>query len=229
MSSDRRFEYDKGPQLEDERESDAGETGGDSDDGDESADERYPRRRRVAVPPWKVGAVSGIGAFVVVVAVTYQLVGAMFAGGLFSGIEDRPSRAAITGLVALGSHGATIERGNETIQGAYGVVRGLTTNVTALVPVVVLLVTGYLLVRIVRLETRREAGLALGSLLLSYVVLTAGLATVARWTPEGGGDVETLAVSIDPSLFAAVGGTAVVFTTIGAGIAALPRQLATER
>ncbi|WP_254762493.1 hypothetical protein [Natrinema marinum] len=227
MSSDRRFEYDKGPRLEDERESD--EDDADDECEEEPTDTRYPRQRRLAVPPWKAGAVSGIGAFVTVVAVTYQLVGAMFAGGLFSGMEDRPSRVVITGLIALGSHGAPIERGEEAIQGAYGVIRGLTTNVTALVPAVVLLIAGYLLVRSVRLETRREAGLALGSLLLSYVVLTAGLATIGRWTPTGDRETETIAVAIEPSLFAAIGGTAVVFTAIGAGVAAVPRLLAAER
>lgn len=232
MSSDRRFEYDKGPDLEDEREEPADESDDDSDDDGEPVGTTRHGRTRLDVPPWKAGAVSGVSAFVVVVAATYQLVGAMFAGGMFGGAEDQPSRWVVAGLATLGSHGATIEHGDETIRGAFGFIRGLTSHVTALVPIVVLAVAGYLLVRFVRLETRREAGLAFGSLILCYVVPTAALAGIARWTPEmdadGAQEAETIAVAMEPSLLVAIGGTALTFVAIGAGIAAFPRLLSAD-
>lgn len=233
MSSDRRFEYDKGPDLEDEAptaESD-GDGDGDSEGEENPADATRRRRTRVVVPPWKAGAVSGVSAFVVVLAATYQLVGAMFAGGMFGGAEDQPSRWVVTGLVTLGSHGASIEHGDEPIRGAFRFVGGLTSHISALVPVVVLALAGYLLVRTVRLETRRDAGLAFGSLILCYVVPTAALVAIARWTPEVDGnsaqEAETIAVAMEPSLLVAIGGTALTFAAVGAGIAALPRLLAT--
>jgi hypothetical protein len=227
MSSDRRFEYEKGPDLEDEPIPEESDTGGDESD---SNDGRDWQGRRLVLSPWKAGALSGASAFVVVFAVTYQLVGAMFAGGLFAGVGDQPSRWTTTGLAILGSHGATIEHGDETIRGAFGAFRGLVTQVTALVPVILLLAAAYVLVRYVRLETAREAGLALGSLILCYVVPTVGLVTIARWTAEGnssgGQEPRAIAVAADPSLLVAIGGTAIAFVAIGAAVAALPRVLA---
>lgn len=220
MSSNRRFEYEKGPTLEDEDpiiESDS------DDDEDESPDRRDGRR--LVAAPWKAGSVAGVGAFAIVFAVTYQLVGAMFAGGMFAGVEDRPSRWVVTGLVTLGSHGATIDRGGEAIGGAFGIIRGLTTHVTALVPVVVLAIAGYLLVRYVRLETRREAAVALGSLSLSYLALAVVLSVLARWTPGEGADAETIRVSTDAAMLLTTTGTVVAFVAVGAAVAALPRLL----
>ncbi|SEQ74476.1 hypothetical protein [Natrinema salaciae] len=229
MSSDRRFEYDKGPDLADEEPVAEGDDG-DDDENDPAGGATQRGRTRFAVPPWKAGAVSGVSAFAVVLAATYQLVGAMFGGGMFGGVEAQPSRWVVTGLVTLGSHGATIKQGEETIRGGFGFVRGLTSHVSALVPIVVLVVAGYLLVRYVRLETRRDGGLALGSLVLCYVVPTAALAGIARWTLEtdtnGAQEAETIAVAMDSSLFVAIGGTALTFVVVGAGIAAVPRLLA---
>ncbi|WP_226004748.1 hypothetical protein [Natrinema salinisoli] len=227
MSSDRRFEYEKGPDLEDEEP--ITERDDDGDEDEPAGDAPRRGRTRFAVPPWKAGAISGASAFAVVLAATYQLVGAMFAGGMFSGVEEQPSRLVVTGLVTLGSHGATLEQDEEVIRGAFGFIRGLTSHVSALVPIVVLVVAGYLLVRYVRLETRQEAGLALGSLVLCYVLPTAALAAIARWTPEdtgGAQEAETIAVATDLSLVATIGGTALTFVVIGAGIAAVPRLLA---
>lgn len=227
MSSNRRFEYEKGPDLEDEPVPEESDTGGDESGSNDGRD----GRRRLTVSPWKAGALTGVSAFAVVFAVTYQLVGAMYAGGLFAGVGDKPSRLTATGLTILGSHGATIDHGDETIRGAFGAFRGLTTHVSALVPVVVLLGAAFLLVRYVRLETHREAGRTLGSLVLCYVGSTAGLVTVARWTAEGGSggprEPKTIAVAADPSLLVAIGGTALTFVAIGAAVAALPRLLAT--
>lgn len=229
MSSERRFEYDKGPDLEDEEPAAENDTDG---DGSDPVDAPPRGRTQLPVPPWKAGAVSGASAFAVVFAVTYQLVGAMFAGGLFGGAEDQPSRWVTTGLVMLGSHGATIEHGEETIRGAFGFVRGLTSHVSALVPIVVLVVAGYLLVRSVRLETRQDAGLALGSLIACYIVPTAALAALARWTPEtspnSAQEAETIAIATDLSLIVAIGGTTITFVAIGAAIAAVPGLLAAE-
>lgn len=227
MSSDRRFEYEKGPRLDDERES--AENDGERADEAESTDPKGNERAMVTVVPWKAGAVAGASAFAVVFAVLYRLAAAMDAAGAF-GVENKPSRIVIAGLLDLANHGVMIEQGGEPISRVFRATGGLASHVTPLIPVVVLIATGYLLVRYVRLETRREAGLAVGSLVLCYAVPTAGLAAIARWTPEASGragqEAEPIAVAMGPSLFVAVGGTALVFAAIGAGVAALPQLTA---
>ncbi|QLG49871.1 hypothetical protein [Natrinema halophilum] len=231
MSSERRFEYEKGPSLTNEQETDDS----DSEDGvDGDPDDTNQRERtRLVVQPWKAGTVSGVSAFVVVFTVLYNFVGAMVAGGLFNGPENKPSRWVVTGLMTLGNHGVTIEQGEETIQGAFGLGRGLTSHVTALVPVVVLLTAGYLLVRHVRLETRREVGFALGSLVMSYIILLIGLAMTAQWTPEQASSTTeggaTIAAATDLGTVVSVGTTALVFVAIGATVAALPQIRAAKR
>ncbi|WP_254521669.1 hypothetical protein [Natrinema caseinilyticum] len=231
MSSERRFEYEKGPRLEDERETDESDSEAVGDDG--SDDGPHRERHQLVVRPWKAGAVAGVGAFTVVFAVLYQLAGAMVAGGAFGGSQDRPSRWVMTGLITLGNHGVTIEHGGETIRGGFGYVRGLTSHVGALVPIAVLLAAGYLLVRYVRLETRREAGLAIGSLIGSYIILVTGLSTIARWTPpqalETTEEVQTVAAGTDLGTIVSVGTTAIVFVTIGAAVAALPQLVAARQ
>lgn len=218
MSSGRR--YETGPSLEDDRAS--SDTDGDGT-GENESNERSDGRRQVLVAPWKAGAASGVSAFALVFLVSFQLVGVMFAGGLFRA-ESQPSRWIATGWTMLASHGATVEIGEETIRGGFGTVRSITSHVTALVPVIVLLVAGYLVVRYVRLETRREAGIALGSFSVSYLALAVGLSMVATWTPEGA-DAETISVPTDWAMLLTTAGTVVAFVAIGAAVAALPRLL----
>lgn len=230
MSRDRRFEYDKGPTLEDER-----ETAAESDEPDED-DRNEPVRgaRPVAtVAPWKGGIAAGVSAFGVMVAAFYQLVSALGATGAYSQDGNGPSDWVMTGLTALANHGVAIQRDGEPIEGIGTFSFGLTPYVTGLVPAVILTITGYLLVRYVRLETRREAGLALGSLVASYVVPTIGLATITRWTPEQGADaaqeMTTIAAATGVGAVSAVASTALVFAAIGAGVAALPQLLPADR
>lgn len=229
MSGERRLEYDKGPSLEqDEPAGDADDRGSD-EDGENRDDPASAGRRVVICPSWMAGLVSGAGAFAAVFAVTYQLARAMTAAGSFSGAENDPSQWAITGITMLGSHGGSIEEGGEPIdvfvpQGFF------TSHVSALVPVVVLAIAGYLLVRHVRLETRVDGAVAFGAMALSYVVLAVALARVATWSPQEsvtgtGDDAAVIAVATDASLVVSTGVTVLVFATLGAAIAAIPRLL----
>ncbi|ELY79597.1 hypothetical protein [Natrinema gari] len=222
MSQNRRFEYDKGPRLEDEAtppESDA----------DAAEDERPAPDagdRRVTVAPWTAGSVAGVSAFAIVFAVFYQLSTAYAAMGSYGQGDSDPSNWIIAGLTTLANHGVTIQQGGEPIDGfgMYPVV--LVSPVSALLPAVVLLAAGYVLIRYVALETRREGGLAVGACCASYVVLASGLSVLARWTPETGTEgmeEGAITVATDLSLIVTVGGTVLTFALIGAGVAALPR------
>ncbi|WP_226482116.1 hypothetical protein [Natrinema amylolyticum] len=228
MSSNQ--QYETGPSLEDEREFDESEDGGDGGNGrngDDPTDVPRRRRRKLTVSPWKAGLVSGASALAVVYAVAYHLVSVLIATS-GTGAEDEPSRWILAGFVTLGSHGAPIEQSGEPIGFAFRMDQGFISHVTALVPVVVLLVAGYLLVRSVRLETRADAGLALGSFGLSYLAVAIALSLLATWTPEGT-DPEPIAVPTDASLLLTIGGTVVFFVAIGAAVAAVPRLLADDR
>ncbi|WP_137291109.1 hypothetical protein [Natronorubrum halophilum] len=231
MSSNRRFEYDKGPRIEDEQEADESERDADGSETDGQSESPDRNRPHVAVPPWKAGIVSGVSAFAVVFAATYQLAASMDATGAFAGLEDGPSRWVLAGLTSLASHGAAIELDGEPIEGVFGspYTPGLASDVSALIPVAVLLVAGYLLVRYVSLETVREGALAVGSMVASYVVLAVGLAMVTSWTPPADDDTgdgpETISIATDLDTVVAVSRTALVFVLIGAAIAAVPRVL----
>ncbi|ELY84968.1 hypothetical protein [Natrinema altunense] len=222
MSQDRRFEYDKGPRLEDDA------TPPESDD-DAAGDERPTSDagdRRVTVAPWTAGSVAGVSAFAIMFAAFYQLIAAYAATGSYGQGESGPSNWVITGLTTLANHGVTIQQGGEPIDGIGMYPVGLVPSVSALIPAVVLLAAGYVLVRYVALETRREAGLAVGALCASYIVLASGLAVLAQWTPDSGTEgmeEGTIAAATDLSLIVTVGGTVFTFALIGAGIAALPR------
>ncbi|MDJ1432640.1 hypothetical protein [Halostagnicola sp. A-GB9-2] len=109
---DRQLEYDKGPAV-DEQEDEVGS-------GDASSGGDDPGRDGLAlvgsvVRSSKVGLGFGVGSFVAVYAICYQLVGAMFSAGLFAGGDQEPSRWVVTGLTVLGSQGATIMNGEEPI------------------------------------------------------------------------------------------------------------------
>ncbi|QSX00676.1 hypothetical protein [Haloterrigena alkaliphila] len=221
MSSDRRFEYEKGPRLEEVNSSGESE----SDDGaDGGADERA--RSVGPIPAVLAGFGAGATAFATVLAVLYQLVASMDAAGYFSSGEAEPGRWVMTRLIGLANHGATLEVGGDPIESGISIrlTSRLVSHVTALIPAAVLLAAGYLLVRHVRLETRREIGLAVGSLVASYVALALVVAGTTEWTPEGD-DVETLAVATDVGTAVSITRTALVFVGIGAAIAALPRIL----
>ncbi|WP_265109339.1 hypothetical protein [Halosolutus halophilus] len=230
MSSEPHLEYDKGPPLDDgtETENESDRTG--TDDEPEPPDVGETQQPTATAPPWVAGLCSGAGAFVVVFAVIYQLTSSMFAAGTFARMEQEPNRWAIAGLSTLGSHGATIEQGGEQVQAGFATYAGLTSHVTTLVPVVVLALAGYLLVRYARLETRADAGQAIGSMGLAYLVLATGLAQIARWTPEEErvgttGDPNQIAVPVDAGTVLTLAVTVFVFAGLGAAIAALPRLL----
>ncbi|ELY78817.1 hypothetical protein [Natrinema pallidum] len=222
MSQNRRFEYDKGPRLEDDT------TPPESDD-DADADERPAPDagdRRIAVAPWKAGSVAGVSAFVIVFAAFYQLITAYAATGSYGQGDSGPSNWVIAGLTTLANHGAAIQQGGEPIDGIGMYPVGLVPSVSALIPAVVLLAAGYFLVRYVALETRREAGVAVGAFLVSYVVLAVGLAVLAQWTPGTGTEgmeEGAITAATDLSLIVTVGGTVLTFALLGAGVAALPR------
>ncbi|SEW26943.1 hypothetical protein [Natrinema salifodinae] len=230
MSSNRRFEYDKGPSLEDERPSAEDEGEADRNDGGNGTDGDGPtgsERPIAAVAPWKAGAVAGAGAFAIAVGVLYHLVATMDAVGRYG--QAGPGRLVMTGLSTLANHGATIERGGEPIETAIAATGiGLATQLTALVPAVVLLAAGYLLGRHVRLETRRDGALAVGALVLTYTASTVALGAIARWTP---GDpsrpdqAETIAAALDLATVVSIGRTALVFAGIGGIVATLPQLL----
>lgn len=230
MSGERRLEYDKGPSLEDEErppEESADRDTGEGGEGTEPADDGRPS---VVLAPWKAGAISGIGAFALVFVTIYQLVGAMFATGMFTRAENEPSQWVIAGLTVLGSHGATIEDSGEPIQGAYAPTGLLTSHVSALLPIVILALVGYLTVRYVRLETSRDAGLAIGTAVASYVALATVLALLATWAPEADefapdADPNTIAVAVDASMLLSTAFSVLLFVTLGAAVAALPRLL----
>lgn len=233
MSGDRRLEFDKGPSLEDE-EQDATEP---TDADDEDAGQANPGDRggRVVIDeaPWKAGVFSGVSAFAVTFLILYQLVESLFAAGTFTQVENEPGQWVIAGFTMLGSHGATLEEGGEPMQGAFAYVGSLVSHVSALVPIVVLVVAGYLLVRYVRLETVTAAGQAVGTMVVSYVVLTVVLGLFATWSPEEtdtgptgtGNEPETLAVAVDGSVLFSTTSSALLFVTLGGAIAALPRLL----
>ncbi|WP_306054574.1 hypothetical protein [Natronococcus wangiae] len=230
MSGERRLEYDKGPALEDEERAPEGTGEPDVDERDERPEPTRDGRPTVAIAPWKAGSLLGAGTFVLVFAVTYQLVGAMFATGMFARAENEPSRWVIAGLTMLGSHGATIEENGEPIRGAYAPTGLLASHVSALLPVVAFALAGCLLVRYVRLETAKDAGIALGAAVASYVILSAVLALLSTWAPEEPefapeADPNVIAVAVDGSLFLSTGSTAALFVALGAAIAAVPRLL----
>ncbi|WP_408956695.1 hypothetical protein [Natrinema sp. 74] len=176
---------------------------------------------------------AGTSAFAVCLAVLYQLAASMDAVGRFGSGENGPSRFVIAGLTDLVNHGVVLERGGEPIEIGVGSSNsaGFSSHVTALVLPLVLAAAGYLLVRSVRLETRREARLAIGSLVACYAVLTAGLATVARWTPQVADsepNAEAIGAPIDFGTLLTISRTAFTFAVIGAVVAALPRLLASS-
>lgn len=221
MSNDRRFEYEKGPRPEDVQSLDESEDGSDDDPSDE--------RDRLAGPIASLvaGLVSGVAAFATMLAITYQLVASKDAAGYYGGAEgEGPTRWVMTRLTGLANHGAPIEVGGEPMEGTFAVrsYTGLASDITALVPVVVLLAVGYLLVRYVRLESRLDAGVAVGSSVASYVVLAVVIARNTEWTPEGD-EAEPLTVATDAGAIMALTRTALVFVVIGAAVAALPRIL----
>lgn len=228
MTQKKQFEYEKGPRPDENRPTvDGSDESGSPDEPDmpDPLDESSGGRGRSVVV---AGLAFGAAAFAGVFALMYQLAAMMDVMGAFS-VEEGPSRTVIAGLTNLASHGATIEVDGEPIEAGIAVtpMSGLSSHVSALIPPVVLFAAGYLLVRHVRLETRQEGALAVGSLVASYAVLTVGLATRSRWAPEGGIDdqTETIAVATDFLTVLTVTRTALVFAVLGAGIAALPRVL----
>ncbi|TYL39575.1 hypothetical protein CV102_04585 [Natronococcus pandeyae] len=230
MSDERRLEYDKGPALEDEERAPEENDDPDTDEGSEGTEPTGDGRLIVALAPWKAGTLSGVGAFALVFAATYQLVGAMFATGMFARAENEPSQWAIAGLTMLGSHGATIEENGEPIQGAYAPTGLLTSHVSALLPVVILALVGYLLVRYVPLETVKDAGFAIGTTVASYAVLATVLALLATWAPEADefapeAEPDAIAVTVDASMLFSTTFSVLLFVTFGAAVAALPRLL----
>ncbi|MFC4540680.1 hypothetical protein ACFO5R_01910 [Halosolutus amylolyticus] len=234
MSSESHLEYDTGPPLDDESDTESGSDRTETDAEPESPDDGETRQPSTTVSPWVAGLCSGAGAFAIVFAVIYHLVGSMFAAGAFARMEEEPSQVAIAGLSTLGSHGASIEQGGEQIQSGFATYTGLTSHVTTLIPIIVLALSGYLLVRYVRLETRAEAGQVIGSMGAAYVALAMGLAQVATWTPEdepvgATGDASQIAVPVDAGTVLTLAVTVFVFAGIGAAIAALPRWLERDR
>lgn len=228
MSSDRRFEYDKGPDLEDETEDEEPASG----DSDEERPEPDRRRATIPVAPWKGGLVAGSSAFVVVVAAFYQLVSALAARGAYGGSDGGPGAVVATSLTVAANHGVRILQDGEPLEDFIGLQPGFIPYVTGLVPAVVLATAGYLLVRYVRLETRRAVGLAVGTLVASYVVLLTGLTTIAEWTPDGedaAADAPTIAAATDLGAVVAIGTTAVAFVAVGAAVATVPRLAETTR
>ncbi|MFU8867992.1 hypothetical protein [Natronococcus sp.] len=232
MSTERRLEYDKGPSLDDESPEADPDDGNGGDDDPERSVERG-RRPTVEAPPWAVGAASGLGAFAAVFLVSYQLAGSMFGTGLFAQVENEPSRWVISSFTMLGSHGATIVEGEEAARGLYAPTGMFASHVSALVPLVVLGLVGYLLVRYVRLETPRCAGIFVGTLTASYVVPLVALGSVTRWAPEErdpaagevGGQPEALSIAVDASMVLSTTLSVALFVSLGAAVAALPRLL----
>jgi hypothetical protein len=233
MSTERRLEYDKGPSLEDESQGSDRRDG--PDDGDDDPDRSIERGRRppVEAPPWAVGAASGLGAFAAVFLVSYQLAGSLFGTGLFAQVENEPSRWVVSSFTMLGSHGAVIVEGEEAARGLYAPMGMFASHVTALVPLLVLGLVGYLLARYVRLETARSAGVLVGTLTATYVVPLVALGTVTRWAPEesdpGAGEVGSepgmLSVAVDVSMVLSTTLSIALFVSLGAAVAALPRLL----
>ncbi|ELY65743.1 hypothetical protein [Natrinema versiforme] len=227
MSTDRRFEYDKGPSLEDEEPADS-----DPNAHDEPPEPDESGRATIDVAPWKGGAVAGTSAFTVMVAAFYQLVSGFTAMGGYGGSDGGPGAIVMTSLSASANHGVRILQDGEPIDEFLTLRMGFVPSVTGLVPAVVLAVAGYLLVRYVRLETRRAAGLAVGTLVASYVVLLTGLTTIAEWTPDGEAataDAPTIAAATDLGTVVTIGTTTVAFVAVGAAVAAVPRLAGTTR
>lgn len=230
MSSDRRFEYDTGPRVEDglDGETDAAD-GPDDGNGDGDGPTETDGSAGI-VASAAAGIGWGAGAFAVVFAAIYQVTAARLAMGGFISAETDVSQLGLTGVTMLASHGGTIEVDGEPIEGAAPATytAGLVNDITALLPAVVLVVAGSLLVRYVALETGLEAVLGLGGLVAGYVALGLVLAPIASWTPEEGPDAETIAVAADLGTALGVARTALVFALVGAAIAALPRLLASS-
>lgn len=222
--------YDKGPpidELENRTDSDASSSdGGPGRDGSGLVES--------AIRSSRVGLGFGVGSFVAVYAVLYHVVGTMFATGLFAAGDQEPSRWVITGISMLGSQGATIVNGTEPLQTSYSIYSSLSSHLTALVPVVVLSVVGYLLVRTLRetsLEETVRNGVIAGTVCTaSYVVLSVVLALISVWNPEeadteitgaapGANELETITVAVDSSLVLTTAGTVLTFTLLGGAIA----------
>ncbi|WP_293032157.1 hypothetical protein [Natronococcus sp.] len=229
MSTKRRLEYDKGPSLEDESPED------DPNDGDGDPDRSVERDRRptVEAPPWAVGAALGLGAFAAVFLASYQLAGSLFGTGLFAQVENEPSQWVISSFTMLGSHGAVIMEGEEAARGLHAPMGMFASHVSALVPLLVLGLVGYLLARYVRLESLRSAGVLVGTLTATYVVPLVALGTVTQWAPEEsdpaagevGSEPEMLSVAVDVSMVLSTTLSVALFVSIGAAVAALPRLL----
>lgn len=234
---DRQLEYDKGPEYDTGPAVDEQEDGTDSDDASSSDDDPGRGESELvesAVRSSRVGLGFGVSSFVAVYAVSYQLIGTMFSGGLFAGGEQEPSRAVIAGLSMLGSQGATFMEGEEQIRMGFGVYGNITSHLTALVPVVALSIAGYLLVRTLREasleETIRNSVIGGTVCTVSYAVLSIILATVSVWDSEGEsggtasgaagtGEAEAITVAVDSSLVLTTVGTVLTFTLFGGAVA----------
>ncbi|AHG01171.1 hypothetical protein HALLA_18735 [Halostagnicola larsenii XH-48] len=234
---DRQLEYDKGPAYDTGPAVDEQEDGTDSDDASRSDDD--PGRGESGLVESagrssRVGLGFGVGSFVAVYAVLYHLIGTMFATGLFTAGEQEPSRWVITGISMLVSHGATMLNGEEPVQTGYSIYTSLSSHLTALVPVVVLSIAGYLLVRTLweasLEETVRNSAIAGMVCTASYVVLSVVLATISIWDLEGEsggtasgaagtGEAEAITVAVDSSLVLTTAGTVLTFTLLGGAVA----------
>ncbi|ELY59221.1 hypothetical protein C491_07766 [Natronococcus amylolyticus DSM 10524] len=228
MSTERRLEYDKGPSLEDEP--------GDDDPNDGDDPERTAERSgrpTVEAPAWAVGVASGVIAFAAVFLMSHQLAGSMFGTGLFTQVENEPSRWMMSSFTMLGSHGAVIVEGEEAAHGLYAPMGMFASHVSALVPPLVLGVVGYLLARYVRLETLSDAGILVGTLTATYVVPLVALGTATQWVPEEsdpaagevGAEQEVLSIAVDVSMVVSTTLSVALFVSLGAAVAVLPRLL----
>ena len=234
---DRQLEYDKGPEYDTGPAADEQENGTDSDDASSSGDDPgrgEPGLVESASRSSRIGLGFGVGSFVAVYAVLYHVIGSMFAAGLFTGGDQEPSRWVITGISMLVSHGATMLNGEEPVQTGYSIYTSLSSHLTALVPVVVLSIAGYLLVRTLREasieEMIRNSAIAGTICTASYVVLSVVLATISIWDLEesdteitsvapGANEAETIAVAVDSSLVLTTAGTVLTFTLLGGTVA----------
>ncbi|WP_255169448.1 hypothetical protein [Natrononativus amylolyticus] len=220
MSMDRRLEYDKGPDLEEEEPPD------DADD-----DGPFDVSLSLEDVPWKVGPLAGLGAFLAVYSVTFQLVNAVY-GSISMGTEVEVGPGTLAGIVTLLSHGARLD-GEASFAYGVDILFLFVPLFVAVLAVGVLVGVGYGVARYADPRSGLETAAAAAAVVPGYAgaaFVTATLATHAPETPtDASADqrIETLAIAVDSTFVLVFVAVPLAFALVGAFVANRARVLGT--
>ncbi|MFC7232161.1 hypothetical protein ACFQMM_13630 [Saliphagus sp. GCM10025308] len=219
MSLDRRLEYDASPPAD-------GDSFDDQPQSTESEDDGSGNDVRTIL---SVGSAVGLGAFIAVYLVAYQL--SLAARNGISWSEGEPGAWMTAGIVTLTSHGGTFVEDPERLPYVAATGAQTATQLLPLVIVMALVVAGVLVGRVLEPSTPKTTAAYAGSIIPAYVGSLAVLTRLARYTPpddrpQTGSqniwllfEVETVAVSLDASFLLTTTALAFVFAFAGATFA----------